>query len=55
MPPNQLREAWHARERAFPIYPALTLALEGLVLGAGTVLVPAEGARRLTSLDGQEP
>ena len=27
---------------------------EGLVLGAGTVLVPAHGARRLTSLDGQE-
>ena len=55
MPHNQLREAWQARERAFPVLPALTLAPEGLMLGAGTVLVPAHGARRLTSLDGQEP
>ncbi len=30
------------------------LAREGLVLGAGTVVVPAEGARRLTRLDGRE-
>ena len=52
MPDQHLREAW--RERVFPIYPVLHLAPEGLVLGAGTVLVPAEGARRLTSLDGHE-
>jgi hypothetical protein len=32
----------------------MAFAPEGLVLGAGTVLVAAEGARRLTSLDGQE-
>jgi len=55
LPHNQLREAWQARERAFPVLPALTLAPEGLMLGAGTVLVPAQGARQLTSLDGQEP
>lgn len=55
MQDERLREAWHARERAVPIYPAMALAPEGLVLGAGTVLVAAEGARRLTSLDGQEP
>jgi hypothetical protein len=30
------------------------LAPQGLVLGAGTVLVPAHGARQLTSPDGQE-
>jgi hypothetical protein len=51
---QRLREAWHARERAFPIYPVLHLAPEGLVLGAGTVLVPVQEARQLTSLDGQE-
>lgn len=51
---RRLREAWQARERAFPIHPVLTLAPEGLVLGAGTVLIPAEGVRRLTSLDGHE-
>jgi hypothetical protein len=51
---QKLREGWHARERAFPIYPALHLAPEGLVLGAGTVVVPAHGKRQLTSLDGQK-
>lgn len=51
---QRLREAWHARERAFPIHSVLHLAPEGLVLGAGTVLVPTMAARRLTSLDGQE-
>jgi hypothetical protein len=51
---QRLREAWHARERAFPIYPVLHLASEGLILGAGTVLVPAQEARQLTSLDGRE-
>ena len=49
-----LRDVWHARERGFPIYPAPYLAPEGLVLGAGTVVVPAHGTRRLASLDGQE-
>ncbi len=51
---QELREAWHARERAFPIHPALHLAPQGLVLGAGTVLVRAERERRLASLDGQQ-
>jgi hypothetical protein len=51
---QRLRETWRERERAFPIYPALHLAPEGQVLGAGTVLVPAHEARRLASLDGQE-
>jgi hypothetical protein len=45
-----LREAWHGRERAFPIHPILHLAPAGLVLGAGTVLIPTEAARRPTSL-----
>ena len=51
---QRLRQAWHARQCASPIYPVPYLAPEGLVPGAGTVLVPAHGARRLTSLDGQE-
>jgi hypothetical protein len=51
---QQLRDKWHARERAAPIHPAMTFAAEGLVLGAGTILLPAEGIRRLKSLRGQE-
>jgi hypothetical protein len=37
-----------------PISPVLNLAPEGLVLGAATVLVPADGPRRLQSLRGRE-
>jgi hypothetical protein len=51
---ERLRNAWHAREQAIAISPVLTLAPQGLVLGAGTVLVPADGSRRLQSLKGQE-
>jgi len=51
---QRLHQAWHARQRASPIYPVPYLAPEGLVLGAGTVLIPARGARRLASLDRQE-
>ncbi len=51
---EELRDAWHARERAVPSSPVLNLRPEGLVLGAGTVLVAADGARRLKSLQGQE-
>jgi hypothetical protein len=51
---ERLRNAWLARERAIVISPVLTLASEGLVLGAGTVLVRADSSRRMQSLDGQE-
>ena len=51
---ERLRNAWRARERAIAISPVLTLSPEGLVLGAGTVLVPADGLHRLQSLEGQE-
>ncbi len=51
---EQLRDEWHARKRAVPIYPVMTFASDGLVLGAGTVVVPAEGICRLKSLKGQE-
>jgi hypothetical protein len=49
---EQLREEWHARERAVPIQPAMTFAPEGL--GAGTVLLHMDGPRRLQSVRGQE-
>jgi hypothetical protein len=51
---RQLREDWQARERTVPIRAAMTFAREGLVLGAGTVLVPAEGVRMLKTLEGRE-
>jgi len=51
---EQLRNAWRWRERAVPISAVPTLTSEGLVLGAGTVLIPAEGSRRLKSFEGQE-
>jgi hypothetical protein len=51
---ERLRNAWRARERAIAISPVLTLAPQGLVLGAGTILVQADSLRRMQSLDGQE-
>lgn len=51
---EELRDAWHERERTVSISPVLNLAPEGLVLGAGTVLVAADGVRRLRHLEGQE-
>jgi len=51
---KQLRDQWHARGRAMPIHPDMTFTPQGLVLGAGTVLVPAHGPRRLHSLQGRE-
>jgi hypothetical protein len=51
---EQLGNAWQVRKRAVPISPVLNLTPKGLVLGAGTVLVPADGPRRLQSLQGRE-
>jgi hypothetical protein len=51
---EQLRNAWHARKRNVAITPALNLTPEGLVLGAATVLVQADGPRQLQSLQGRE-
>jgi hypothetical protein len=51
---EQLRNAWHARKCFVPISPVLNLTPEGLALGAGTVLVPADGPHRLKSFEGQE-
>ncbi len=54
MPEKQLRERWLARAGLMPIHEVMTFAPEGLVLGAGTILVQAEGVRQLKSLKGQE-
>jgi hypothetical protein len=51
---KKLEDAWQARRRAAPISPVLKFAPEGLVLGAGTVLLAAEGGRQLNSLEGKE-
>jgi hypothetical protein len=51
---KELEDAWQARYRATPISPVLKFTPEGLVLGAGTVVVAAKGLRQLSSLRGQE-
>jgi hypothetical protein len=51
---KKLEEAWQACRRAMPISPILKFTPEGLVLGAGTVVVAAEGMRQLESLHGRE-
>jgi hypothetical protein len=51
---ERLREEWRTRERAVPVYPVMTFAADGLVLGAGTVLLRAEGPGKLQDLRGQE-
>ena len=51
---ERLRAEWSARERVVPIAPALSFAPEGLVIGADTVLVPADAERSLRSLEGEE-
>jgi hypothetical protein len=53
---EQLDKQWRARKAAVPIDAMMTFAPEGLVLGAGTVLAPAEpgGERQTIRLDGRE-
>jgi len=51
---QQLRDRWRVRERTPSIQLVLTFASEGLVLGAGTVLLNVQGVRRLQSVSGQE-
>jgi hypothetical protein len=51
---EHLRDAWSVRKRTVPISAALHISPNGLVLGAGTILLPAEGRRRLAKLQGQE-
>jgi hypothetical protein len=51
---EQPRDGALARERAAFASPAMIFTPQGLVLGAGTILVPAEGIRKLESLKGRE-
>jgi hypothetical protein len=51
---EQPRDGSLAREGLVFAYPAMIFTPQGLVLGAGTILVPAEGVRKLQSLQGQE-
>ncbi len=51
---EQSRDRWRTRARTIPISEAPRFVPEGLVLGAETVLMTTEGARRLKTLKGQE-
>jgi hypothetical protein len=51
---EQLRDAWQRRARNVPIQSVLHFTPQGLAFGAGTILVPADGKRRLKKLRGQE-
>jgi hypothetical protein len=51
---GQLRDEWQALELATPISAVLNFAPAGLVLGTGTVLLCADGPRRLQSPAGRE-
>lgn len=51
---EQPRARSAARERAAFASPAMIFTPQGLMLGAGTILVSAEGVRRLESLKGRE-
>jgi hypothetical protein len=51
---EKLEEAWQARRRAVSISPILQFTPQGLVLGAGTVVVAADGSRQLESMQGRE-
>ncbi|HEY1978858.1 MAG TPA: hypothetical protein VGH13_02135 [Xanthobacteraceae bacterium] len=51
---EQMREEWRAREYATSIHPTMTFTPKGLVLGAGTILLQADGPDRLQSLHGHE-
>jgi hypothetical protein len=48
------RDRMLAREPVPLASPAMILTSEGLMLGMGTILVPAEGARKLAALEGRE-
>jgi hypothetical protein len=52
--PQSLQEAWRACQLRAPISYELTFTPDGLVLGAGTVLVEAQVGRLLKSVKGQE-
>jgi hypothetical protein len=54
VPYEQPRNGSSAREGLVFASPAMMLTPQGLMLGAGTIVVPAEGVRKLKSLKGRE-
>jgi len=52
---DRLSKAWRERRASAPIDRVMRFADEGLVLGAGTVLAPAEEGGREVRVDGREP
>jgi hypothetical protein len=51
---ERLWRAWSVQKRSVPISPAMYFSRDGLALGAGTILLPAVGPRRLADLQGEE-
>jgi hypothetical protein len=51
---ERLWRAWSVQKRSVPISPAMYFSPDGLALGAGTILLPAVGLRRLADLQGEE-
>ena len=51
---ERLWRAWSVQKRSVPISPAMYFSPDGLALGAGTILLPAVGPRRLADLQGEE-
>ncbi len=51
---ESLWRAWSVQKRAVPVIPAPYFSPDGLALGAGTILLPAVGPRRLANLQGEE-
>jgi hypothetical protein len=51
---QRLRDDWLARLRNGPIDPVPRFAEQGIILGAGTVLLACDGDRRLQQVKGQE-
>jgi hypothetical protein len=51
---EKLRREWQARRRVVPISPVLQFTPDGLVLGAGTIVVAADGQRRLSNFSVQK-
>lgn len=51
---ERLRKDWHAREQVVPLNDGPCFTRDELVMGAGTVLVPAVTQRHLEDIGGQE-
>lgn len=54
MPDHGQRIAWHGRVCAVSLSTVLNFARDGLVLGAGTIILRAEGPRQVQTMAGQK-